>query len=200
MIYRFKGSLKLFLTEKFDTIESKDISIYAWKSKSNRLGFDVDETGASFLRQLVADSKTILFPRILLIKDDRDTEKEISDFRGVSFWGINSEIEELYKEYEIFLALNARNKLLERYNKPMHEIPSPAISKWYAGEKYSPEFLQFCYKHDSVEFIIWDWSDFGIYFYQPFASENIEKKISKLCADLSIELIKVNDILRMPYD
>ncbi|AXT61696.1 hypothetical protein D1816_15475 [Aquimarina sp. AD10] len=183
MIYKFEESNNVFIEEKFQTPINSTLSVYIWKSLDNSLGFNMDDQGSKFIKNLIEDSITILFSDFTRIESDKDIDININNFRGVSFWNKKELLLEEYDNYQTYKNDKKKNELLLRFNKPTKELNTPALIDWFdENNKITYEFLAFCTKNE-IDFIVWDWSDFGIYFYHLATNEstsNIENKIKKI--------------------
>ncbi|SHM67374.1 hypothetical protein [Mucilaginibacter sp. OK098] len=197
-IYTCREDNELWIKEKFEVPIDYNINDFVWRLPDRSLGFNNGEMALVFVKTLLQNSFTILFPSLVYV--DNDIEKHIHNLKGITFF---DNIEELKNEYDalvLFKEKEKKNLLLQRYNKPIETLTEPVIKKWFNSNSgmYTKEFTDYCISKN-LKFIVWAYSDWNIYFYS-FETFNEINEIVRSAADkLEIELKKVNDVTKMPY-
>ncbi len=188
------------IKEKSEKSHSENIELFVWKSSEGRLGFDTDQRGIEFVTNFLQGVGTVLFPTFQKIVSSEDIESSINDFRGVSFFNNNNGIEKELAAYEDYLKVTKKNTILKRLGKHVAEISEPRISRFKIDGRYTDSFWNFI-EEKRMNFVIWDWSDFGIYFYC-FADlfPVMDAYVKSIAENLEITYCIVNSINDMPYN
>ncbi|MCD8406239.1 hypothetical protein [Tenacibaculum finnmarkense] len=202
MIYIYKELDDTFFEEKFETPIKGGIRVYLWKSVNNSLGFNIDALGINFLKNMISKSSTFLSTNKgieLITKEEEKIDENINNFKGISLWDDKELIKKEYKLYEDFLKIEKKNELLKRFKKELIEVDEPRIIKWFDNERWNYEFLNFIQKNN-LKFIVWDWSDFGIYFYELYNDDFFLNKVKDISNSLDIKVNEVSNIKDIPYN
>lgn len=197
-IYTYKGKQDILLKEKFAVPKQKQLELFIWRSIDGSLGFNVDDDGNNFLKHLISETYTILLPTIIPIEGDGDITENINNFKGVSFLNNTDVPRKEYEQYLLFKTNEKKNRLLKKYNRRLIENQEPSISSWYINKRYTEQFDSFVEKYD-LEYIIWSFSDFGIYFFHTLKTNSVLEKVKKICSTYGYPIHKVSDIRNMPY-
>ncbi len=191
MIYFFEVDDLISLNESFANVPLEPIWMYVYKGTNNSLGFNVNAEGEEFVQEIISNAFTLILPDFYKIINKEDVKKRINNFRGISFYGNEEPLLKLHNEYLLYLKLKKKNILLERYNKETEKLIEPIIFNWFEDSKITNELIDFS-KANNLEFIRWDWSNFGIHFYYLGKSFTIENRIDKVCKKIGVQLKKVN--------
>lgn len=195
MLYIFKQIDKDFLNERFCFANEKVAIQYFWQANDGSLGFNTDQQGVLFMKEFLSDALTILQPKFILIKQARDIENNVNNFRGVSFWGIDAQIECLWQDHQLSLKKKKKNVLLKRYGRVTAEVIPSELDKWVKEGRFTENFLSFYSLHKSV---IWAFSDFGIYFYE-IGEGCVKADAIELCNRLNIAYKEVTETNNLPF-
>ena len=197
-IYVFQGEDKLFLKEKFESIDTNDVEIFVWQNADKSLGFSDEEKGISLLKSFIKDAYSILFPTIKPIEKECDIDKHVNNFKGVSFWGNEEIVKHKYEEYLLYIKNEKKNRLLKRHNKKLIKNHKPSILEWYVNGHYTKAFTSFV-ENNKLNYVIWSFSDFGIYFFHIQKDSFVLKKVQFLCNKENNGLIKISNMKEMPH-
>ena len=196
-IYCFQGLQEVLIDEKFPSSKINEIQLFVWKSDSGVLGFDTDELSLRFVKEFIGDKITVAFPMLTLIDNKAFLKKSIGNLQGITFLNNDRLIKEEFGDYLTYERKKERNALLARYGKVTETLKMPGIVNWYNSKhnNYTAQFMEFWSEHN-LEFIVWAFSDFGIYF---FSFKNIDTDVEFLAKQLAVNFIRENNILNMPY-
>ena len=198
-IYMYEGVQKTLVEEKFIKPLGSTIQEYNWKSGDGSVGFNIKGSALDFLKLFLDNKPTVLYPGLKLIDTNENIEKNIHNLQGITFFNNSSLIKEEFSKYLLHLNKGKKNALLERYGKPIEVLQTPVISGWYNKErKYTEAFSNFCLINN-VKFIVWAYSDSGIYFFNFCEIIKVDSIVKELSDKLDLNFVKVNDIDKMPY-
>ncbi len=188
----------MFLKEKLD-FKVDSMKLYVWKSSDESLGFNQDKEGMFFAESLISlFSGTVLFPEIKFINPTDKLEKHISNLRGITFFNSDVDFTHLKDEYERYIKETKKNIILSRYGKATKEISLPEVLSWNQNKRYTQAFFKYT-EDKQLEYLIWDWSDLGIFFYTVSKSYEIEQNIKKISKKLKIKLSVFTNMNEMPF-
>jgi hypothetical protein len=197
-IWVFKGEQKKFLDEKFGFSDKEKVEIFVWQNFDRRLGFSESEEAIQFLINFLNSTYTVLFPKIELIENEEYLKKNVYNLKGISFWNKKELVKERYREWYSYIQQEKKNRLLKKYSKELTETRKPKILEWFVKNKYTEKFHTFI-NANNIEYVIWAYSDFGIYFYHIPNSDFISNRIKDLCAESKYEYCQVDNMMEIPH-
>lgn len=194
----YEGIEETLISEKFYQSPTNKICTYVYRKILNgELGFNTDDLAIKFVKELLNQRCTVLFPSLLMIDSPEKIEKNINMLRGITFLEKRELIEFEHNKYLEYESNNKKNALLARYKKPINHLEIPVILTWYDSKarKYTKEFMHYCESND-IEFIVWAYSDWGIYF---FSFNNVNSEVKNIANALNIPFVQVDNVVKMPY-
>ncbi len=198
-VYMCESEQKIFVSEKFVKPLNQLIQIFYWKSDENGIGFNTDKYSLKFVKKMLDNKLSILFPSLKLIESNEDIEKNIHGLQGITFLNNLDKIKSEYDTYLVYEEQKKRNALLERYGKEIKELQSPALLGWYNQDRvYTELFSAYCIENQ-IKFIVWSYSESGIFFFNFSNVVRFDQEIEVLSRQLYVTFNKVDEMSKMPY-
>jgi hypothetical protein len=196
MIYIYQGSLKKLYDNPIPSL-GDTVNFYIWKSEDRSLGFEQDQDGMGFMRELLSNSKTLLFPNMEFLNSSEKLDNYLYRFKGLTFFDNLEVVQKEIDSYNKYLEVVRKNNLLFKFGRTLIELPEAQILKWYVDSEYTSEFVDFTLENN-MSYIVWKSSDLGICFFD-FNDNKILNRVNEIIDKKGIESNIITDVNQIPF-
>lgn len=170
-------------------LNSLGLTSLFYKSVEGPLGFSTDTKGEEILFELIKNGLWFSIKSKDFLEINRATyDSHKYDLKGIIFLSMDAEEKRKIAEARVKLSAIKKNKLLERYNKPLVSLIPNDIVDIFDGNEYSCQNIANLIIGKNV--VIWNWSDVGGHLiYHRFSGCIFDKKLDSVAHNFGEKLI-----------